>query len=391
MEFGLLVALCRIAIFGEERRDLFNKADDIDWNKFTQLATHHRVRPLVYFGICKSSSKEKIPNEIIEKLKSFTFQKAGFNLNQTKEVLRVLKLFEAEKIRAIPYKGVVLAQEAYDNIAAREFSDIDLMIEVENVQKAKEALQKINYEPTKEVKHFYWNHFKKYDCELSFVYKKQNRRVYQIDLHWFIGNKMFALNIGNKELLPFITKKQIFNTQINSYSMEGILLTTCLHHIAKEHYLGLKHICDIAAILQKHHHSLNWDLLLSESKNLKIENYLLIGIGLANEVFTLNLPKNIRQLIESKTIKNLIALKYATLRKEKFEFGKLEPKNRFFKEMWHHINLRKNYQTKLNIWRSHIALIFHPNENDYNGKEAVGFNYFMLILKKPFRLLKQHF
>ena len=50
------------------------------------------------------------------------------NLKQTKELTRILELFSENDIEAIPYKGVVLAHEAYGSVGARVFSDIDLMV-----------------------------------------------------------------------------------------------------------------------------------------------------------------------------------------------------------------------------------------------------------------------
>src|SRR5262249_14805431 len=65
------------------------------------------------------------------------------------ELMRVTQHFAQERIRTIPYKGPVLAQAAYGDVALRNFNDLDLMIAPADYFRAKDALAEIGYQPSK--------------------------------------------------------------------------------------------------------------------------------------------------------------------------------------------------------------------------------------------------
>ena len=56
------------------------------------------------------------------------------------ELLRITHHLAKKEIRAIPYKGPVLAQSAYGDLALRHFSDLDLLISPRDFDQAKNAL-----------------------------------------------------------------------------------------------------------------------------------------------------------------------------------------------------------------------------------------------------------
>jgi hypothetical protein len=71
------------------------------------------------------------------------------NLWFAAELLRITKYFADNNLRAIPYKGPVLAQSAYGDLALRSFSDLDLLISPADFPRAKQVLAEIGYQPSK--------------------------------------------------------------------------------------------------------------------------------------------------------------------------------------------------------------------------------------------------
>jgi len=380
MEFELLVALCRSTIFSKTRSYWFDEAMSIDWDKFITLTARHRVRPLAYFGICNSSLKDEIPKEIIEKLKSFTFQKATFNLNQSKEILRVIRLFEAQNIRVVPYKGVVLAQDAYNNIASREFSDIDVMIRKDDLAKIIKCLSDIGYQPEMKVPD-YWLDYKK--CDYNFDFFENGQRSFHLEAHWSIGAKLQQLNFSLDDFEDLIIIEEFLNESIEKPTPEGLFITTCIHHVAKEKRIALKHVCDLTAILHKFKSELNWNLLLEKSRKLDIENIILLGIDISNQVFGLELPPQILKKIENPKIKNLSKKHFASLYLEKYPARSISS---FMRDMRFLMQLRKSWFTKLKIVYYHFLQILLPNISDFPKDRINRWKYFLLFFKKPVRL-----
>src|SRR5262245_12455513 len=97
-------------------------ASDIDWEYLFLLARRQSVLPLVYLQLVLHAA-DLTPPEILVKLKTHYLENAARNTLLTAELCRLLERFATSGIEAIPYKGPVLAQFAYDNIALRRFVD----------------------------------------------------------------------------------------------------------------------------------------------------------------------------------------------------------------------------------------------------------------------------
>ncbi len=107
----------------------------------------------------------------------------------TRELLKLLGLFDAHGVRAIPYKGPTLAAIAYGNLALREFDDLDVLVDEPDVPKAKELLVSMGYLPqyhlsnAQEVallRHHYAQGFSRSDVDST------------IELHWRIAERHFS-------------------------------------------------------------------------------------------------------------------------------------------------------------------------------------------------------
>ena len=107
----------------------------IEWTYLVGIARTHAVMPLLYRTL-HSTCPDAVPNEILEQLRDHFYANAGRNLFLTKELLKLLHLFEAHKIPAIPYKGPVLAASIYGNLALREFGDLDILVHERDYQHA---------------------------------------------------------------------------------------------------------------------------------------------------------------------------------------------------------------------------------------------------------------
>src|SRR5579864_2148720 len=144
-EFRFLLWCCAIRmprdIYGRDSRS--NSA--LDWQRLLRLAEHHSVTPLVYQAL--RSSTNEVPQAVVDELRLRYEHNARRNLVFASELLRVLECLEAHGIDAVPYKGPVLAETLYGDLALREFSDLDVLVRPGDVARAREALQSLSYVP----------------------------------------------------------------------------------------------------------------------------------------------------------------------------------------------------------------------------------------------------
>ena len=119
--------------------------EDLDWQYLLQMASRHKLKPLLYRNL-NSICPEKVPEDILEELKDYFNINVRKNLLMTGELIKILKFLKENNINAIPYKGPVLANLAYGNISLREFGDIDILINKSDVLKTKNIMLNNGYE-----------------------------------------------------------------------------------------------------------------------------------------------------------------------------------------------------------------------------------------------------
>ena len=91
------------------------------------MASKHKLTPLLYRNL-NSICPKMVPEDILDELKNYFNANVRKNLLMTGELIKILKLLKFNDINAIPYKGPVLANLAYGNLAFREFDDIDILV-----------------------------------------------------------------------------------------------------------------------------------------------------------------------------------------------------------------------------------------------------------------------
>ncbi|MGG0185192.1 nucleotidyltransferase domain-containing protein [Bacillus rhizoplanae] len=117
---------------------------DIDWNKFLELAMHHRVYSLIYSKM-KEMDEEFVPLHVVQTLYRL-FKKNTFQmLYLSAEMEQVSKLFTENEIRTLFLKGPVLAHDLYGDISLRTSCDLDILIPIHKLEEAESLLLEQGY------------------------------------------------------------------------------------------------------------------------------------------------------------------------------------------------------------------------------------------------------
>jgi hypothetical protein len=154
----------------------------IDWVYLSQLALRHGVMPLLYRSL-KAVQPEAVPKGIMDQLQGNFLVNAGRNLFLTEELRNLLHVFEAHGIPGIPFKGPALAASIYGDIALRQFSDLDILIQKQDLLKARDLITSLGYRPR----------FQLTDVRVKSYLKSQNGLPFtrhdgkvMVDLQWEI-------------------------------------------------------------------------------------------------------------------------------------------------------------------------------------------------------------
>jgi hypothetical protein len=116
--------------------------NDYDWKLFIQLANHHRIFSYIY---PKLKEIEWIPSKVLQALYQ-QYKKNTFKMLQLcGEMEYISQEFNKNEIPLLFLKGPVLAKSLYGDISLRTSCDIDVLILIENLDKAEANLLSLGY------------------------------------------------------------------------------------------------------------------------------------------------------------------------------------------------------------------------------------------------------
>jgi Uncharacterised nucleotidyltransferase len=111
---------------------------------FISLAEAHGVLGHFVAGLADFPGRQ-IPSSLADPLRVHKRAHLLANLAMTGELFRVLALFQQHNIEGVVVKGPVLSLRAYDEPAARRYSDLDLIVRQRDIPRAVEVLAQIGY------------------------------------------------------------------------------------------------------------------------------------------------------------------------------------------------------------------------------------------------------
>lgn len=258
--------------------------ENLNWEYLIQKALTHGLIPLLYYNL-NQICPEYIPNEFSRDLKSqFNFN-TNKNLLMVAELLNILRLLKNNGIKAVPYKGPVLADLIYGNIAFRQFGDLDIFVPKNNIEKAVDIITSNGYESQIKLKKSQELAFLKYLREYKLINVENQIKI---ELQWKFSVPSISFN-SNFENLIFDNKFELtnfYNHQFLNFSNESMFLILCMHNAG--HYWGkLKWICDISEFILATK-SLDWKMIKINAKKLGILRIVYINLALANKFYALN-------------------------------------------------------------------------------------------------------
>ncbi|MGP4074912.1 nucleotidyltransferase domain-containing protein [Halobacillus sp. K22] len=152
---------------------------EIDWQLFIKQAMHHRLYPLLYSKV-KMVGAERIPEFVEEKLR-VEYKRNTFQMLQLSgEMERMSRLFSSHNIRLLFLKGPMLSHELYGDVSLRTSGDLDVMIPLNDLERAEELLASHGYQKDDYIEtvlaDWKWRHH-------HVTYYHPQKKV-KIELHW---------------------------------------------------------------------------------------------------------------------------------------------------------------------------------------------------------------
>lgn len=290
-EFELLCLCARTSIPRPGRirlRDLLRES--IDWELLLQLASLHRVTPLV----CRSLGTHAatlVPSAVMARLQHHDRMNVQHSLRMTSALLSLLKLLDAHRIRAIPYKGPILAATLYGDLGLREFTDLDILIDKSDAPRARDLLAANGYKL-----YYQWDgtpHSRhprtvlKHHWEYAFTRKDD----VHVELHCPLHHECCSFPFDFETLWARSEQLCIANAIVCSLCPEDLFLILCAH-AAKHFWARLQWLCDISELIRMHQ-DLNWKQMAHQLHQTNSPPMFLAALHTAHDLLGSPLPDHL--------------------------------------------------------------------------------------------------
>ncbi|MBE9198379.1 MULTISPECIES: nucleotidyltransferase family protein [unclassified Nodularia (in: cyanobacteria)] len=331
---------CINAVTAEKIQKLSEQ--ELDWNYLLRIAARNEIIPLLYQSL-KLICPKAVPKNILHQLQQCFQANASRNMFLTTELLKLLDLFAAQNISAIPFKGPVFGQFAYGSLILRNISDLDILVEKQDFLRAKELLIRHGYQ------HKYFG-----EHEAAYVQAQLIRDdgLVGVDLHYGITPRDFLFTLDTEPFWEHLTSLSLAGKTVPNLSVSDALLVACVQPI-KENWKSFKRICDIAELCKLCTEK-DWQVFFEEMQKLGNEKTFLVSLIMAHHLLEISLPKEV-----SEKIRVLPSLKSTTL----------EISEQFFSETPNDSDLSINWG-KIQLLRMSL----YNNQNQIKYLAFVAFN-----------------
>ena len=226
------------------------------------------------------------------------------SLQQTAMLSKFVNAFEDEGIEAIPFKGPILAQILYGNIGDRHYSDLDILIRGEKIERIIQIAEKQGYtlqSPNPGLTDRQWEYYFRHKKDIYLLHREQG---ILLELHTRIENRVILQTSKVDVFLQELVEVRCGSTLFRSMNTHVTFIYLVMHGGIHQ-YFRLFWLRDVARAME------SWDLdhqkVLADTRSLGIELMLGVSVELARYFFNVSIPGEYHDFLSSnkRTIEKL--------------------------------------------------------------------------------------
>lgn len=291
-ETHLLLCCSRLTL-DEQTRQTINTLlrKELDWQAILNSSITQAVTPILYSQLhCKPEWWRRVPEEIRDQLEQIYHHNVERNTLLLQELDWLLAAFDAAEIPVLLMKELHLLHAIYEDPGLRPLGDLDLLVPQKDFAAAKRLLAKAGYLPVRSV-----NPFKeKYGFGYHFI---NSQKGIWIDLQTNLSQREWAADPSRsgefrapiQKIWRRATAGKLQENCAWRMSWEDLLFHLCVH--AESHgFEELMQFCDIAAVIQRCGHDLNWAYLVETARASRMEASFYSALRLVHDVWRVSVP-----------------------------------------------------------------------------------------------------
>ncbi len=343
-----------------------------DWNEFENKARIHGVQALIYNSLKKNQLSGLLPQPVFETLRISYYRNAYLNTLIGDEINRIKEIV-SDKV--VLLKGAALINSFYKNIALRELSDLDILIEKDHAWLIWNKMRKNGYRLIDDTQVFKSSlHEKLYSNYFDSHLLALRCSNFAVEVHW---------NIMRSPEHYYITRKAFEKTacfdekrNIHVLSNEFQLIHLCCHfakHVnsPQEVMVPLKWLCDINDFLEKKSEILNWQLIKEICDETDVFNEMRDSLSYVHVLMGLTIPEYFRNMIIIE--KNDIDLSFL---QKKMTFKYQHERGNIYKESSQKFSFLNNGKEKFTFFFRSMFPVKKWIIHKYGSNVALGYSMY---------------
>jgi hypothetical protein len=357
--------------------------NDIDWQALIQLAIYHKVLPLLYQSL-NTIQLNAIPQSTLAALRTLNQQNTFRNLFLSQELGRLLQVFSTQNLPVIQYKGPSLAVLIYGDLAFRQFTDLDLLVDPKAIETATQLLVSQGYE-----------RIRQFSGEIHFWHPQ---RKVSVDLHEAIIPNYFPLHLAFDELWNQRESLSILAHQMPTLSLETYILLFCTQWT--KDFCGqtqrLSQLYDLAVVVQRYP-QLDWNAMLDFAAHAGCRFMLLAELSLIQTLLGVTLPEPVQaQLQRASSVSAVVQQMQSQFWQRHKRLPSIVHEGTFMSGLWrynHRLQLALTEHPRDQViycwqWLTEcLRFAFLPNQRDTHLVKLPAFLSFLYYLLHPIRLI----
>jgi hypothetical protein len=261
----------------------------LDWDFLQRLARHHRLEPLLYYGLSRSrlTGTQARVRAQWKVCRRTTLVSAMYH----QEALRAIaSAFEDRRLAFILLKGEALSKALYPQDGLRPYGDIDLLIRPEAYEAAKSVLIKLGFQlrnTTKEAEKL------RFFGEIEF--DKPGPIPLTVDLHWdTLMTSWEPQSLFNEEeTWASVDQIRLGNRSLPVLTGEALLLYLSVHFAFHHVFDGLILLCDLFLVLRRDAERIDWDRLVAMANRCQCRHALYYSLLFVKALMAGEVPSGI--------------------------------------------------------------------------------------------------
>lgn len=262
----------------------------VDWVSLVDTATTHGVAELLHAPL--SSGGFKLPPGLLVTLERRVLAATAQGLKRTTELAGLIRALHERGIRALAFKGPVLAAGVYGRMGCRLSSDLDVFIDRRDYRRARAVLQAEGYHPqSSDVGASRWVLEGMVAVEGRYeAFLPGNSAQSMIDLHVAFATWRYGFRLPAADFFDRSTTIDVAGYRLPTLHPHDLLLVLAIHGLSHVWTL-LRLVSDIDAAVE---HVTDWPDVVARAEAAGLRRVLWVALLLAECLCGTALPADVR-------------------------------------------------------------------------------------------------